>query len=45
MIEAWPMLTEDVRAAILRLAGVRLDDLNDVDDVALARAGGEGMLS
>lgn len=36
LIEVWPMLTEDLKQAIFRLARVVGDDSLDVDDVTVA---------
>ena len=38
---AWPMLSEDARDAMTRLAGLRPDGLNDIDDLTPAIPHGE----
>ena len=45
LIDAWPMLSEVARAAVVRLAGLLPDDLHNVDDSTAATARGEGLLS
>ncbi len=36
--EVWPTLSDDVKGEIARLAGLRPDDLNDIDDLTPAMA-------
>ncbi len=45
VIDAWAMLTKEVREAVVKMAGIRPDDLNDVDDMAPAMPCGEGVSS
>ena len=45
LIDAWWTLSEDARDALARMAGLRPDDLHDVDDSTAATARGEGLLS